>query len=68
MATAFAAMSLPDEDEHESEWSAWSRTVDHWTIGACLALYAIGVVLAFHRRRRWPSERASRCFTTRGGT
>ncbi len=47
MATAFAAMSLPDEDEHESEWSAWSRTVDHWTIGACLALYAIGVVLAF---------------------
>ncbi|MCI4664627.1 MAG: putative lipid II flippase FtsW [Neomegalonema sp.] len=32
--------------EPESLWSEWSRTVDHWTIRACMALFGAGVVLA----------------------
>lgn len=35
------------EPEPDSAWSAWSRSVDHVSVGACLALFAIGVVLAF---------------------
>lgn len=37
----------PSADHEDSVWSAWSRTVDHFTIGACFVLFAIGVVLAF---------------------
>jgi cell division protein FtsW len=35
------------ETEIESAWSLWIRSTDHWTINACLVLFAIGVVLAF---------------------
>ncbi|MEL6316089.1 MAG: putative peptidoglycan glycosyltransferase FtsW [Pseudomonadota bacterium] len=36
------------EGEHvDSAWSAWTRTIDQWTLRACLALFAIGVVLSF---------------------
>ncbi len=31
----------------ESVWSEWSGGVDHWTLRACLALFGVGVVLAF---------------------
>lgn len=34
-------------DAPDSAWSAWSRSVDHFTIGACVILYALGVILAF---------------------
>lgn len=31
----------------DSAWSAWSRSVDHATLGACLILFTLGVILAF---------------------
>lgn len=34
-------------DDFDSAWSAWRRSVDHWTIGVCVLLFAVGVVLAF---------------------
>lgn len=42
-----AAPAAPVVAPNESIWGEWSRTVDHWTLRACLALFGVGVVLAF---------------------
>ncbi len=46
-AAAWSAAPPPAPAEPESLWSAWSRTVDHASVGMALALFAIGVVLSF---------------------
>ncbi|MEL6318917.1 MAG: hypothetical protein AAFR16_14890, partial [Pseudomonadota bacterium] len=37
----------PGAGEPESVWSAWSRSIDHVSVGVVMALFAIGVVLSF---------------------
>ncbi len=34
-------------EESDSAWSAWSRSVDHSSIGVCLILFGVGVILSF---------------------